>query len=104
MATPEGKVKDKVKRVLKAHGDGVYSFWPVQTGMGAKTVDCLVCAHGHYAAIETKAPGKKPTPLQDLTLRQVRAAGGATFVIDNVDGTGELEAFLQRAKNAPRSS
>ena len=42
--TPEGKVKVKVKNLLNAYG--CYHFWPVQTGMGASTLDCLGCHNG----------------------------------------------------------
>ena|SRR6516225_8801885 len=80
--TPEGKVKNEVKKQLKALN--AYQFWPVQTGMGATTVDCLACLAGLFIAIETKAPGKKPTPLQRLTLDKIVAAGGIAIVIDSV--------------------
>jgi len=81
--TPEGRVKNEVKKQLKLLG--AYQFWPVQTGMGAKTVDCLACFRGHFIGIETKAPGKKPTPLQETTLTKIAVAGGISLVIDSVD-------------------
>ena len=43
---PEGKVKDRVKRLLKKYG--CYQFWPVQTGYGAPTLDCLGCHNGRW--------------------------------------------------------
>lgn len=90
MATPEGKVKEKVKRVLKAHD--AYYHMPVQNGMGSPTLDFVGCHVGRYFAIETKAPGKKPTPRQELTIDQIRQAGGKVFVIDG--DTSELEEWL----------
>jgi hypothetical protein len=95
MSTPEGKVKAKVKDVLKKHG--AYSFMPVQTGYGDKTLDFLCCVNGHFIGIETKAPGKRPGPLQDFAIRRIRAAGGHTFVIDGTPDTTtyeELDTFL----------
>ena len=83
MTTPEGRVKNEVKKQLKALG--AYQFWPVQTGMGATTVDCLACYQSYFIGIETKAPGKKPTPRQEVVLTQIREAGGITLVIDSVD-------------------
>jgi hypothetical protein len=80
--TPEGRVKAEVKRQLKALG--AYQFWPVQTGMGATTVDCLACLRGRFIGIETKAPGKKPTPLQWTTLTKIAMADGINLVIDSV--------------------
>jgi hypothetical protein len=96
--TPEGRVKNEVKRQLKRLG--VYQFWPVQTGMGAKTVDCLACLRGCFVAIETKAPGKKPTPLQWTTLTNIARAGGITLVIDSVDMAKLLPEVLDAAYRA----
>lgn len=90
--TPEGKVKDKVKRLLKKYG--AYYFMPVQTGYGAPTLDILACYKGIFIAIETKAPGKKPTARQELTIKEIKAANGLVYVIDG-DIT-ELEEMLER--------
>ena len=95
MSTPEGKVKNAVKKQLKALG--FYQFWPVQTGMGAKTVDCLACGGGRFVGIETKAPGKRPTPLQEVTLTKIAEAGGITLVIDSVDMAMSLPELLNVA-------
>ena len=100
MATPEGKVKNKVKALLKAHG--CYQFWPVQTGYGSPTLDCLGCHTGDFFAVETKAPGKKLTPRQKDTATNIRDAWGVVFVVGErqlADGTysgmADLEAWLQ---------
>lgn len=90
--TPEGKVKDKVKRVLKKYG--CYYFMPVQTGYGSPTLDFLCCCRGVFIAIETKQPGKQPTPRQELTIADIRSARGIVFVIDG--DTTELEALLKK--------
>jgi hypothetical protein len=82
MKTPEGKVKDEIKTYLNSIG--AYHFWPVQTGYGAATVDCLGCFEGCFFAIEAKRPGGKPTARQLLTLQQVRSAGGLGIVADSV--------------------
>ena len=79
----EYHVKAEVKRQLNKLG--AYQFWPVQTGLGAATVDCLACVRGRFVAIETKAPGRTPTPLQQATLTKIALAGGISLVIDTVD-------------------
>jgi len=79
MAGPEAKVKARVKKTLKSYG--AYQHWPVQTGYGAACLDCHACYKGIYFAIETKAPGKHPTPRQLLTIDDVENAGGKVFVI-----------------------
>lgn len=72
---------------------------PVPYGYGASTLDYLICMRGRFIAIETKAPGKKPTDRQKMVIEQIRAAGGATFVIDG--DTSELEHHLESIKHAP---
>jgi hypothetical protein len=95
--TPEGRVKNEVKKQLKAIG--AYQFWPVQTGMGATTVDCLACVRGRFVAIETKAPGKTPTPLQETTLTKIAEAGGWALVIDSVGMAKSLPEILDARGN-----
>jgi hypothetical protein len=92
--TPEGKVKAAVRKVL-ARYEPLYQYWPVPAGYGPSSLDCLVCFHGRLIAIETKAPGKKPTPRQISTIREIAESDGKVFVIDNVDGTKELEEYLE---------
>jgi hypothetical protein len=82
--TPEAKVKAAVKAELARQS--AYKHMPVQNGMGEPALDFHVCHRGMYAAIETKAPGKKPTPRQMQTIRKVVASGGSVFVIDSTDG------------------
>lgn len=89
--TPEGKVKARVKKVLKAAG--AYQFWPVQMGYGAATVDCIGCYKKMFYAIETKAPGKHPTPRQELTIKDMRDAEGAVFVIGESFEDGEYSGM-----------
>lgn len=90
--TPEGKVKEQVKKLLKAHG--AYYHMPMQNGMGAPSLDFICCHNGRFFAIETKAPGKKPTPRQEQTMAEIAFAGGYVFVISNQEGLDILEAYL----------
>lgn len=88
--TPEGKVKDKLKKFLASQGD-CYQFWPVQGGFGASTVDCLACRRGRWIGIECKKAGvTKPTPRQGEVLRQMRAAGAITWLVTADKDTDEL--------------
>lgn len=92
--TPEGRIKHKVKKVL-ASIPGCYQHWPVQNGMGSPTLDCIACCKGYYIGIETKAPGKRPTPRQELTMAQINAAGGLVFIIDSEQKVEDLENSLK---------
>jgi hypothetical protein len=94
MKTEEGKVKDKVRDLLREYG--AYWFMPVQMGYGQASLDFLCCLNGRFVAIETKAPGKIYTR---LTMRQYRAmqaitnAGGIAIVTSDPD---ELRAELDK--------
>lgn len=92
MTTPEGKVKDKLKRILKANG--VYWHMPVQNGMGAPSLDFICCYDGHYLAIETKAGNGQPTERQKITMREIEKAGGKTLLINEHEGWEELAQWL----------
>lgn len=86
-ATPEGKVKAKIKKIL-ATMDAYYAM-PMGSGFGNSGVpDFLVCYKGAFIGIEAKANGGKPTALQLSNLDRIIESGGAAFVIDesNVDG------------------
>lgn len=91
--TPEGQVKDAVRKVLS--GYKIYGYWPVPSGYGKATLDFIGCINGWYFAIETKASGEKPTPRQLLTIKEMNDAGAIVFVIDGQETQlAQLRAFL----------
>lgn len=69
---------------------------PVPAGYGTQSVDFLVCFDGLFIAIEAKRRGARPTPRQENTLEQIRAAGGSTFVVSDDASLEVLEIFLER--------
>ena len=83
MKTPEGYTKDTVRKYLKAVG--AYRFSPVQMGLGATTLDDLVCLGGRFVGVEYKREGGIPTPRQRLTITEIRRAGGVAIWGDNAD-------------------
>ena len=66
---------------------------PVQTGYGKTTVDFLCCVKGRFVAIETKAVGKEPTPLQYLTLARIEDTGGIALWVGNIE---DLKSAFRR--------
>ena len=91
--TPEGKVKAK----LKKHPwlANAYQYWPVPSGYGKQTLDCICCepgdTAGQFVGYECKRFGiRKPTPRQAAIMREMRAAGGRTFIV-TPGSDGELE-------------
>ncbi len=82
--TPEGRVKAAIKRVLKAHG--CWWYMPVPGGFGEPTLDFICAIDGRIFCIEAKAPGKKPTPRQQETMRRYEEKGVPCIVIDGDTG------------------
>jgi hypothetical protein len=80
VTTPEGLTKRKLRKIL-AQYDGMYTYWPVPSGYGRTTVDCLGCYRGRFFMVETKGDGKKPTLRQTLELQTAEFAMGKTFVM-----------------------
>lgn len=86
--TPEGKVKTKIKQLLKSYGPDVYYFMPAMGSFGKSGVpDIVACVRGSFVAIEVKADKKKnpPTELQNKNLEEIGTAGGHALVIDAND-------------------
>jgi hypothetical protein len=110
--TPEGKIKKQLRKLLDefteqmnvTYNGTTFSvptlkqFWPVPSGFGKSDLDCIVCYGGQYIAIETKAPGKKPTPRQDLQIAETIGADGYVFVIDGDQGLLRLRHVLEHIR------
>lgn len=83
-ATPEGKVKAAIKKLLKQYN--AYHTMPVMTGMATNgTPDFAVGHSGRYLAIEAKAGDNEPTELQWVRLAEVQKAGCSTMVINETN-------------------
>ena len=81
MATPESKVKDKIKAICKARG--AYYAMPVMGGMASNgTPDFLICYKGCFIAIEAKAGKGKATALQLVRLKEILVAEGTPLIIN----------------------
>lgn len=95
MTTPEGRVKAKLRSILKRYA-GIHTYWPVPSGYGGSTLDVLGCYRGRFFAVETKAEGKKPTLRQTGDLQSIERAMGRTFVIIGTNSPvfDELTAWL----------
>ena len=89
--TPEGKLKAECRAWLRAQG--AYVFSPVQVGMGAATVDDLVCWKGRFVGVEYKRPDTRPEPTkrQLQVLAEIAEAGGATALVYSL---GDLQSVL----------
>ena len=96
-ATPEKKVKDKVRKILTE--SGAFHFMPATHGYGTSGVpDIVGCYKGRMFAIECKAGDNKPTALQMKNLALISGAGGYTEIVNetNLDAVGALLARIAR--------
>lgn len=104
--TPEGRVKEQIKRVLRSID--AWFFMPVPSGRGVAGVpDFIACVPtvitqemvgktiGVFVAIEAKAPGKEKTATANQ-LRQIdgiQQAGGCAGVVSDIE---TLEPLLEK--------
>ena len=95
--TSEGKVKDKIKKILV--DSNVWFYMPVNMGMGVSGIpDFICCIQGKFFSIEAKAGSGKTTGLQEMQMARIRAAGGTTLII-NEDKLEQLALWV--IKNNP---
>lgn len=94
--TPEGRVKEAVKKLLRELG--VWFYCPVSNGMGVHGIpDFVCCWDGRFLGIETKAPGKRSnvSALQHVQIAGIHKANGIALVIDDVR---QLKEFFDAQK------
>jgi len=92
-ATPESKVKAKIKALLAKNS--VYYAMPIGTMYGNSGVpDFLCCLRGQFLAIEAKAGKGTTTALQEKHMREIRSSGGVAIVV-NESNLDELAQILE---------
>jgi len=105
--TPEGKVKDQVKKLLDAYdiqpaskagtfenAAGWY-YMPVQAGYGVRVVDFIGHYRGIFWACEAKVRGKNPTGFQKLQIDAISCSGGSVFIVDGPETLKNFEEWLE---------
>ncbi len=98
-ATPEAKIKKRIRDVLSKHN--IYYAMPIGTGYGNSGVpDFLCCVEGKFLAIEAKAGNNQPTALQLRNLKSIQEGGGVTMVINdaNIDSFDGFISLLKEKK------
>jgi len=94
--TPEGKVKDAIKKILNKND--IWYFMPAANGFGKVGVpDFICCWGGKFLAIEAKAKGKREytTANQNIRIEEIRHADGWAIVVDDVK---QLEEFIDEQR------
>ena len=79
--TPEAKVKQQIKQILKELN--LWYFMPPANGYGRSGIpDFIGCLKGRLIAIEAKAGKGKTTALQDREIQKIKDAGGFVLIVN----------------------
>lgn len=91
--TPEGKVKEIVKKYLKQKE--IYYIMPATGGYGSSGApDIVVCHKGKFYGLEIKSGANKPTALQMDNLNRIEDSGGQAVVINEANVHQYMELFF----------
>lgn len=72
---------DYVIRVKKGYGYKTHGSIYAKLG----NPDLILCIGGLFVGIECKLPGERPTTIQSVRLREIRQAGGRSYVVDDFE-------------------
>tara|TARA_R110000772_G_scaffold71363_3_gene156486 strand:+ start:2476 stop:2847 length:372 start_codon:yes stop_codon:yes gene_type:complete len=110
--TPEGRVKDAIKKHLKTYYPDNFHFLPVSNGMGRHGIPDFVCSIptvitadmvgdtiGVFVGIEAKTLKGKVSPLQSQCLGDISRSYGAAIVVWGSDDVGRIDGYLISALN-----
>ena len=93
--TPEAKITKQIIDYLKSLKREGHRIWWLKLHGGpmqrAGVPDLEVIFHGRHLFFEIKAPGKKPTQLQQIQIDRINEAGGEARVVHSVK---RVEAIL----------
>jgi hypothetical protein len=91
--TPEGKVKEVIKKHLKQKE--IYYIMPATGGYGSSGApDIVVCHKGKFYGLEVKSGDNKPTALQMDNLNRIEDSGGYAVVINESNVHQYMELYF----------
>ncbi len=101
--TPEGRVKDQIKKVLTSRNIYYKMIVPHPMGANAGISDFQLHHQGYFIVIEAKPKlgKKKPTVLQAKYMDAIDAAGSVSFVVRNELDIERVTQFLNWADDHP---
>lgn len=88
----ESKIQKAIMQYLKR--EKIYAV-KVIVAARAGVPDIFVCIDGRFVAFEVKAPGNKPTALQEMNLTRIKASGGIACVVNDVQEVIEVVKFCR---------
>jgi hypothetical protein len=96
--TPEGRIKNKLDKMLKS--ERVWFYSPQAGPFGRAGVpDRVAILGGRFIGIECKADRtKKPTALQLKCMKEIEMAGGKCFVVYDDKTIDEVREFINASR------
>lgn len=82
----ESEIEGRLRKEAKKMGGMAVKF--VSPGLDGVPDRIVLLPGRKIAFVELKAPGKKPRPLQEKRMRQLKNLGFPVYVIDGVDQIG----------------
>ncbi|MBG9319424.1 VRR-NUC domain-containing protein [Corynebacterium belfantii] len=90
----EKHLENELKKTVEAIG-GI--CWKLVSPGVSGVPDRICLKAGRVIFVELKAPGKRPRPIQNHRIKQLRDHGFQAFVVDSPDGIAEVTDALQAA-------
>jgi len=96
--TPEGRIKNKLDKMLKS--ERVWFYSPQAGPFGRAGVpDRVAILGGRFIGIECKADRtKKPTALQLKCMKEIEMAGGTCFVVYDDETTNKVREYIHASR------
>lgn len=91
----ERDVEQALTRAVARHGGLAWKF--VSPGTAGVPDRIVLLPGGKTGFVELKAPGKKPRPLQEHRMSQIRDLGIPVFVIDSMD---QIEGVIREIQSS----
>lgn len=89
----EKSFENRLKDYLNKRGSWFIKYWGGAKFTKSGIPDLLICDNGTFIAIEIKAQNGKPTLLQLIKLKKIRAAGGYGILLYPQD-FGPFKVFM----------
>lgn len=112
--TPEGRVKNAIKKELKQTHPHAFSFIPVSNGMGRHGIPDFICcvpititpelvgeSLGIFLGIEAKTRDGKLSEKQSLCLKEIAAARGSAMIVWGSDDVAQISNVIEHIGYVP---
>lgn len=91
----EREIEEKFRIAVRQAGGKAYKF--MSPGNDGVPDRLAVMPGGLVGFVEVKAPGKRPTPLQEMRIRELEGLGCLVLVLDRPEKIQEAVAAIRQA-------